>query len=118
MKFSCTATQDGFAVLYPSIDYGVESMKTKPTALLIGLILLGGAATAKADSMMLSSKQMDLVTAGHRNGGFTGVLHQGFYWRWYNNSWHQVFGTHLDPYYYGKTGLNFGFKKPPSFSTP
>jgi hypothetical protein len=87
-------------------------MRTKQTALLIGLILLGGAATAKADTMMLNSNQMDRVIAGHLNGFYNGQRHNGWYWRWYSGSWHQVFGFHTWPYYYGQTG-NFGFKKTP-----
>jgi hypothetical protein len=86
----------------------------KLTALLMGLALLGGAATAKADSITLSSGQMDRVTAGHLTGFWNGQRHSGWYWRWYNNSWHQVFGFHVWPYYYGQTGFQFGFKRTPT----
>ena len=88
-------------------------MKTKQTALLIGLILLSGTATAKADSMMLSSDQMDRVIAGHLNNFYNGQRHRGWYWRWYDSSWHQSFGFHIWPYYYGQTGFKYGFVRPP-----
>jgi hypothetical protein len=87
----------------------------KLTALLIGLALLGSAATAKADSVILSSDQMDRVTAGHLDGVTTlGRVHKGWYWRWYNNRWHRVYGDHFWPYYYGKFGFKYGFKKTPT----
>jgi hypothetical protein len=93
-------------------------MRTKQTALLIGLILLGGAATAKADTMILSSDQMNRVVAGHLSGFYTPIVHKGWYWRWYSGSWHQVYGFHTWAYYYGRTG-NLGFKKTPvSFANP
>jgi hypothetical protein len=86
----------------------------KLTTLLLGFALLGGATTAKADSVTLRSEQMDRVTAGHLNGFYNGKRHLGWYWRWYDNSWHKVFGFHIYPYYWGKTGLQFGFKKTPT----
>jgi hypothetical protein len=90
----------------------------KLTALLIGLALLGGAATAKADSIMLTSDQMKGVTAGHLTGFYNGQRHRGWYWRWYNDSWHRVFGFHVWPYYYGQTGFKYGFLKTPTARDP